>query len=100
MAVSQPRSWTTGQRFLADACVVTVPHDVLLKMAPKGMTDINGPLEGLRHIKTSPITGVHFWLDRKVMTVPFLSLLDHTVQWVFNKSALYASDETPARLRI
>jgi squalene-associated FAD-dependent desaturase len=83
-----------GTEVLADACVAAVPHDVLLKMAPKEMTETNGPLEGLRHIKTSPITGVHFWFDRKVMTVPFLSLLDHTVQWVFNKSMLYASDET------
>jgi zeta-carotene desaturase len=74
--------------------VAAVPHDVLLKMAPEEMTETNGQLAGLQHIKTSPITGVHFWFDRKVMTVPFLALLDHTVQWVFNKSLLYALDET------
>ena len=36
----------------------------------------------------------HFWFDRKVMTVPFLALLDNTVQWIFNKSMLYAMNET------
>ena len=51
-----------------------------------------GASEGLRHLKTSPITGVHFWFDRTVMTVPFLALLDNTVQWIFNKSMLYVNE--------
>jgi zeta-carotene desaturase len=55
------------------------------------------PLEGLHHLKTSPITGVHLWFDRVVMTEPFLTLLDHTTQWVFNKSLLSAGIETNAR---
>ena len=38
---------------------------------------------------TSPITGVHFWFDRDVMAEPFLTLLDRTTQWIFNKSRLY-----------
>ncbi len=30
-----------------------------------------------------------FWFDREVMKEPFLTLLDHTTQWVFNKTLLY-----------
>jgi len=45
----------------------------------------------LRNLRTSPITGVHLWFDRAVMTEPFLTLLDSTTQWVFNKSQLYGS---------
>src|SRR6185437_3266985 len=41
-------------------------------------------------IVDAPITGVHLWFDRTVMTEPFLTLLDTTTQWIFNKSALYA----------
>jgi zeta-carotene desaturase len=78
----------------ADACIVTVPQDALLNLLPKEMSEGDGPLSGLRHIKTSPITGVHFWYDRTVMTEPFLTLLDHTTQWVFNKTLLYKTDET------
>jgi uncharacterized protein with NAD-binding domain and iron-sulfur cluster len=48
----------------------------------------------LRHLKTSPITGVHLWYDRQVMSEPFLTLLDHTTQWVFNKTFLYKPAET------
>jgi zeta-carotene desaturase len=58
-------------------------------LLPKEMAEDGGPLEGLRHLRNSPITGVHLWFDRTVMKEPFLSLLDHTTQWVFNKSLLY-----------
>ena len=78
----------------ADACIVTVPQDALLNLLPKEMSEGDGPLSGLHNIKTSPITGVHFWYDRTVMTEPFLTLLDHTTQWVFNKTLLYKTDET------
>jgi zeta-carotene desaturase len=77
-----------GTEAAADACVAAVPHDVLQKLLPAEYSVANAPLEGLSHIKTSPITGVHLWYDRKVMSEPFLTLLDHTTQWVFNKTLL------------
>jgi len=33
----------------------------------------------------SPITGVHLWFDREIMNLPHATLLDRTMQWVFNK---------------
>ena len=86
-----------GSEIQADVCVAAVPHDVLLKMLPGELSTAGSPLEGLHHLKTSPITGVHLWFDRVVMTEPFLTLLDHTTQWVFNKSLLSAGIETNAR---
>jgi squalene-associated FAD-dependent desaturase len=83
-----------GTETSADACIAAVPHDVLLNLLPKEMSEGNGSLAGLRKIKTSPITGVHLWYDRTVMTQPFLTLLDHTTQWVFNKTLLYKTAET------
>jgi len=79
-----------GAKIPADGCIAAVPHDVLLEMAPKAWSDAGGSLAGLRKLKTSPITGVHFWYDRIVMSEPFLTLLDHTTQWIFNKSLLSA----------
>ena len=32
-----------------------------------------------------PITGVHLWFDREVTTLPHATLLDRTMQWMFNK---------------
>ena len=40
------------------------------------------PAPKLEH---SPITGVHLWFDREVTTLPHATLLDRTMQWVFNK---------------
>ena len=83
-----------GAEILADASVAAVPHQALLSLLPKEMAEENEALSGLPNIKNSPITGVHLWYDRTVMTEPFLTLLDHTTQWVFNKSLLYRTAET------
>ncbi len=83
-----------GTEIAADACVAAVPHHVLLELLPQQCAEPDGQLEGLRHIKTSPITGVHLWYDRQVMSEPFLTLLDHTTQWVFNKTLLFRPAET------
>ncbi len=83
-----------GTEISADACIAAVPHDTLLSLLPRAMAQENASLSGLANIKTSPITGVHLWYDRTVMTEPFLTLLDHTTQWVFNKTFLYGTNET------
>jgi squalene-associated FAD-dependent desaturase len=81
-----------GSEISADACIAAVPHTTLPGLLPAEMAGPGGALSGLKHIRSSPITGVHFWFDRMVMTEPFLALLDHTTQWVFNKSRLYAGE--------
>ncbi len=50
--------------------------------------------ENLKQLKTSPITGVHLWFDRVVMNEPFLTLVDTTTQWIFNKNVLYGGDSS------
>jgi len=79
-----------GSEMRADACIAAVPHDALPQILPE---EIKKQLEfsGLSHLRTSPITGVHLWFDREVLDKPFLTLLDHTVQWIFNKSMLYSA---------
>ncbi len=74
-----------GTEMRADACIAAVPHDLLLEILPEEMRE-RPPFANLRKLRTSPITGVHLWYDRKVLDKPFLTLLDHTVQWIFNKS--------------
>jgi squalene-associated FAD-dependent desaturase len=81
-----------GTEFTADACICSVPQNEVLELLPAEFTGPGAALEGVRQIKTSPITGVHLWYDRQVMSEPFLTLLDHTTQWVFNKTDLSAHD--------
>ena len=41
----------------------------------------------LRNLETSPITSVHLWFDREVTNLPHATLLDRTMQWMFNKDS-------------
>jgi squalene-associated FAD-dependent desaturase len=73
----------------ADYYLAAVPQDVLLELLPAEVVEREAVFAGLRNLRASPITGVHLWFDRTVMSEPFLTLLDSTTQWVFNKTQLY-----------
>lgn len=78
-----------GSEVKADGCIAAVPHDALLELLPEELISRSETFKNLKRLETSPITGVHLWYDRQVLDKPFLTLLDHTVQWIFNKSLLY-----------
>jgi squalene-associated FAD-dependent desaturase len=91
----------TGVRFdgereeSADVYIFAVPHDALSDLMPESVRRAESSLRNLNKIKVAPITGVHFWFDRTVMDEPFVTLLDTTTQWIFNKTMLYGqSNET------
>ncbi len=88
-----------GREETADAYVLALPHHVLSELLPESVKRTDTALGNLDKIIDAPITGVHFWFDRQVMTEPFISLLDTTTQWIFNKTALYAgaNGASPAR---
>jgi squalene-associated FAD-dependent desaturase len=73
----------------ADYYLAAVPQDVLLELLPAEVVEREAVFAGLRNLRASPITGVHLWFDRTVMSEPFLTLVDSTTQWVFNKTQLY-----------
>ena len=68
-----------GEQHTADYYVSTLPFEKLPAVAP----DLNLNLEGFEH---SPITGIHLWFDRRITDLPHATLLDRTIQWMFNKS--------------
>jgi squalene-associated FAD-dependent desaturase len=72
----------------ADYYVAAVPQDILPGLLPAFVVERESVFSNLRNLRASPITGVHLWFDRKVMSEPFLTLLDSTTQWVFNKTQL------------
>jgi len=80
-----------GREETADAFILALPHVVLSELLPDGVKQADPTLHNLHKIIDAPITGVHFWFDRQVMTEPFITLLDTTTQWIFNKTALYAA---------
>jgi zeta-carotene desaturase len=77
----------------ADAYIFAVPHIALAELLPESVKQGDTALANLSKINVSPITGVHFWFDRHVMTEPFVTLLDTTTQWIFNKTELYGGSD-------
>jgi zeta-carotene desaturase len=86
-----------GKEEAADAYVFAVPHTALAELLPESVKQSDPSLANLDKIKTSPITGVHFWFDRPVMKEPFITLIDTTTQWIFNKTELYGDTNDGAQ---
>jgi squalene-associated FAD-dependent desaturase len=80
----------------ADSYIFAVPHDTFAELLPPEIVESDAAFRNLDKIKDAPITGVHFWFDREVTNEPFITLLDTTVQWVFNKTALFGPTPTAA----
>jgi zeta-carotene desaturase len=65
-----------GETVAADAYVCALPFE---RLEAVGL-----PAPKFEH---SPITGVHLWFDREITTLPHATLLDRTMQWMFNKDS-------------
>ena len=68
-----------GSARQADFYILCVPPERLDGVAP-GLAIDTGWVEH------SPITGIHLWFDRPITALPHATLLDRTMQWMFNKS--------------
>ncbi len=64
-----------GQRHAADYYICALPFERLPALG------LDAPA-----FEHSPIVGIHLWFDRPVTNLPHATLLDRTVQWMFNKS--------------
>jgi squalene-associated FAD-dependent desaturase len=64
----------------ADYCVLAVPFERVCGLVP----DLGLDVSVFNH---SPITGIHLWFDREITDLPHATLLDRTIQWMFNKGA-------------
>ncbi len=62
----------------ADFYVSALPFEKIASVIP-------GLAVNLDRFEHSPITGIHLWFDRPVTDLPHATLLDRTVQWMFNK---------------
>ncbi len=75
-AIQEDGFLVEGQLCTADHYICALPFE---RLAALGL-----PAPGFEH---SPITGVHLWFDREVTNLPHATLLDRTMQWMFNKDA-------------
>lgn len=74
-----------------DQVVLAVPYQALGKLLPaqNGSGDLSAGLRAqLARFESSPITGIHLWFDIEITELLHASLLDRTIQWMFQKSKL------------
>jgi zeta-carotene desaturase len=69
----------------ATAVVSAVPFDRLARLTSETMCRRDARLQRLGEIEVSPILGVHLRFDQAVMDTPHLTVVDHAVQWLFDK---------------
>ncbi|MBV9081951.1 MAG: FAD-dependent oxidoreductase [Acidobacteriaceae bacterium] len=70
---------TNNGALTADAYVLAVPFERVQSIAP----GLDLDLSDFTH---SPITGIHLWFDRPITDLPHATLLNRTMQWMFNKA--------------
>ena len=76
----------SGETLRGDWYLSAVPFDRLLELLPGGVTERYEYFRRLGELEVSPITGIHLWFDRPVMTLPHVVVLGRTIQWIFNRS--------------
>jgi zeta-carotene desaturase len=72
------RVLTDAGPLTADHYISALPFHVLSQVAPELTLDYAA-------FGYSPITAIHLWFDRPVTTLPHATLLDRTIQWMYNK---------------
>jgi zeta-carotene desaturase len=66
------------QEVLGNYYICALPFERVNVVAPELDMDVSA-------FEHSPITGIHLWFDRPVTDLPHATLLDRTIQWMFNK---------------
>jgi zeta-carotene desaturase len=74
-----------GTEHQADWYVSGLPFARLLDVLPEEIVARHEYFRGLKNLETSPITSVHIWFDRPILSRPHVVLLDGVGQWVFDR---------------
>jgi zeta-carotene desaturase len=81
---------TEAGRFSSDAVIFALPFEATAKLLPT-LPDAPGKealVEQVSQFTHAPIAAIHLWFDREITDLEHASLLDTTIQWLFNKSKL------------
>ncbi|MGH9566738.1 MAG: hydroxysqualene dehydroxylase HpnE, partial [Candidatus Angelobacter sp.] len=77
-----------------DFAILATPFQAVAGLLPQDK-DATQLKEKLERFEPSSITGIHFWFDRAITSLPHAVLLDRTIQWMFHKSKFQHEREGP-----
>ncbi len=72
--------------------VGAVPHTALKKLIPAGFRN-EPPFVHFSKFASSPIVSLHLWFDKDFMEMEFVGLIDHKLQWVFNRRKIMGEEK-------
>lgn len=88
-----------GELISAESYVLALPAPALLELLPWMLRE-DAFFSRASRLEHAPIVNVHLWYDRPVMEEAFAAFVNTPMQWVFNKSRLWSSDEAGQYLDI
>ena len=84
----------------ADAVIAAVPWYALPDLFENPPSSLIETLANARKMTSSPIVTVNVWFDRAVIDEPFVGLPGRAMQWVFDKRAVFGSDDGASHLSL
>ncbi len=79
----------SGQVLTGDAYISALPFDRLAKITPMALMSADARLQHLGEFETSPIIGIHLWVeatkDHLPFSLPHVSFMQSPLHWIFNK---------------
>jgi squalene-associated FAD-dependent desaturase len=77
-----------GTALVAENVILAVPFDRVLGLLPAEVA-ADPFFARIAKLEPSPITSVHLWFDRPIMTRPHLVVVDGLSQWIFARDGGY-----------
>jgi zeta-carotene desaturase len=77
-----------GREVRATAIVSSVPWFALRPVFEDVPTSLQGLVASAMWMASYPIVTVNLWLDRRVLSTPFVGLPGRTMQWAFDRAAI------------
>jgi squalene-associated FAD-dependent desaturase len=87
-----PRVMVRDERLTAPVVVSAVPWHALSTVLPERPAALGRVLDAADQTGASPIVTVNLWFDRVVTDRTLLGLPGRTLQWVFDKRAVFGED--------
>jgi squalene-associated FAD-dependent desaturase len=82
-----------GGQSRPDFLILAVPWSKIEDLMCPPLAGTVPQLRDLCRFEAVPITAVHLWFDRPIMSLPHAVLVGRLAQWVFNRGAPKANDE-------
>jgi protoporphyrinogen oxidase len=88
---TRPGDGSSGgmQRIVAHRVIAAVPWHALRNLFPHPPASLEPTIAAATAMESMPIVTVNLWYDRVVMNDRFIGLSGRTVQWIFDKRAVF-----------